>query len=154
MKSLILLLLIASMGFSACKKDDQSTSRNDKPVAEAIIGIWLTTSETYDYFNSKNEKIFTRTVDPGWKYILKELLTVSNPQGQRQYQTPYSITHSNGKNFISFTVNGVTEVFEITSLQLETMSWRQERTNVTYTDNGEKAAAKMVSTFNLHCPCR
>lgn len=154
MNKIILLLLIVAATVTSCRKEDKSSVRTDKPIAEGMVGVWLTTSEIHEYYNSSNEKVFTKTVEPGWKYTLKDLLTLTNPQGQRQFQTAYSITSSNGKNFLSFTNDGVTETFEITSLEQKTMSLHQQKTNVTYNDNGEKTAAKVISSFNFHCPCK
>lgn len=154
MKKIILLLLIASVGVAACKKEKKSSARLDKPIGEAIRGVWLTTSETHDYYNANNEKIFTEDVPPGWTYSISELFKIEDPQGQRLVRTQYSVTNTNGKNYFSYTHNGVTETIEITSLEQETMSWRQEKTNVTYNDNGEKTAAREVITYNFHCPCK
>ena len=154
MKKIILLLLIASVGVAACKKEKKSTTRVNKPIGEAILGVWITTSETHEYFNANNEKVFTRTVEPGWNYSIHEVFKIENPQAQRQLRTEYTITSSNGKNYFSFTNNGLTETYEITSLEQETMSWRQEKTNVTYENNGSQTAAKVVSTINFHCPCK
>lgn len=154
MKKIFLLLLIASVGVTACKKEKKSSARVDKPIGEAILGIWLTTSETHDYYNANNEKIFSRTVDPGWTYSIDELFKITNPQGQRLVRTEYSVTNTNGKNYFSFTNNGITETIEITSLEQETMTWKQEKTNVTYNDSGEKVAAREVITYNFRCPCK
>lgn len=154
MKKFILLLLIASVGASACKKEKKSTARVDKPIGEAIIGVWITTSETHEYFNANNEKVLTRTVEPGWNYSINDMFKIENPQGQRQLRTEFTVTNTNGKNYFSFSNNGVSETYEITSLEQETMSWRQEKTNVSYEDNGPKTAAKVVTTINFHCPCK
>lgn len=154
MNKVILLLLIVSATATSCRKEDKSSTRTDKPIAEGMIGVWLTTSEIHDYYNSNNQKVYTKTVEPGWKYTFKDLLTVTNPQGQRQFQTAYSINSSNGKNYVSFPNKGATETFEITSLEQETMSLYQEKMNVTYNDNGEKTAAKVISRFNFNCPCK
>jgi hypothetical protein len=154
MKKIILLLLIASVGVAACKKEKKSSTRADKPIEEAILGVWLTTSETHDYYNANNEKIFTRTVEPGWKYTINELVRLSNPQGDSQFRVPYTITNTDGKKWFSFTNKGVTETYEITSIEQETMTWKQEKTDVTYEDNGVKTAAKVISTLSFHCPCR
>ncbi|HUH32994.1 MAG TPA: hypothetical protein VLZ28_03520 [Daejeonella sp.] len=154
MKKIILLLLIASVGVAACKKEKKSSTRADKPIEEAILGVWLTTSEIHDYYNANNEKVFSRTVEPGWKYTINEQVRLANPQGESQFRVPYTITNNNGTNWISFTARGSTEMYEITSLEQETMSWKQEKTNVTYNDNGEKTAAREVITYTFHCPCK
>ena len=154
MKKFILLMLIASIGAIACKKEKKSSLRVDKPIGEAIRGLWITTSETHDYFNASNEKIFTRTVEPGWEYSIEDLFKITNPQGQRLLRTEYSVNNTEGKNYFSFSNNGITEKFEISALMEETMSWRQEKSNVTFNDNGEKTAAKEITRLEFHCPCR
>ena len=154
MKKFILLLLIASVGVAACKKEKKSNSRVDKPIGEAIIGVWITTSETHDYFNSSGEKVFTKTVEPGWEYSINDLFKITNPQGQRVVRAEYTVSNSNGKNTFSYPLNGATDTFTISSLEQETMTWKQEKTNVTYEDNGQKTAAKVLSTINFHCPCK
>lgn len=154
MKTIVLFMLLATLGVIACKKEKNNSSRLDKPIGEAIRGVWFTTSETHEYFNSNNQKVFTRTVEPGWEYSISELFKITNPQGQRLLRTEYAISNTNGKNYISFSNNGMTETYEITSLEQETMSWKQEKTNVTYNDNGEKTAAKEISILNFQCPCK
>lgn len=154
MKKIILLLLLASVGTMACKKEKKGSLRTDKPIGEAIIGPWYTTSETHDYFNAGNEKIFSRTVEPGWEYSIASVLKITSPQGQRTLSTDYEVTNSNNKNHFTYVNNGVTETFEITALEQETMSWRQEKANSKYEDSGEKTAAKEIITINFHCPCK
>ena len=154
MKKIILLLLIASVGVAACKKEKKSNPRADKPIAEAILGVWLTTSETHDYYDAAGVKVFTRTVAPGWNYTINEQFRVTDPQGQRLFQLPYTLSAANGKNYLNVTFQGQAESYEITSLEQETMSWRQEKANVTYENNGPQTAAKVVTTINFHCPCK
>jgi len=154
MKKLIVLLLIASIGAVACKKEKKTNTRVDKPIAEAIKGSWFTTAETREYFDANNQKVFTQTVEPGWKYTLDENLRIWNPQGVRQLLTEYTVSSANGKNYINYTEKGVARSAEITSIEQETMSLRQEATNVQYDDNGMKTAAKMVTVMDFHCPCK
>ena len=154
MKKFIVVLLIAIVGITSCKKEKKSTLRADKPIAVAIIGPWYTTSETYEYFNASNEKVFNRTVEPNWEYSIHELFKITNPQGQRLLRTEYTVTKVNGKNYFTYVNNGVTETFEITFVQQDTMTWRQEKTNSKYVDNGEKIAAKEVIIINFLCPCK
>lgn len=154
MKKLILLVLVAAIAVAACKKEKKSTARVDKPIGEAIIGLWITTSESHDYFNTAGDKIFTKTVEPGWEYSINDLFKITNPQGQRLVRTPFTVSNTNGKNYFSYEANGITETFEINSIQQETMTWKQEKVNVTYEDNGQKTAAKEVTTINFHCPCK
>jgi hypothetical protein len=103
MKKLIVLLLIASIGAVACKKEKKTNTRVDKPIAEAIKGSWFTTAETREYFDANNQKVFTQTVEPGWKYTLDENLRIWNPQGVRQLLTEYTVSSANGKNYINYT---------------------------------------------------
>jgi hypothetical protein len=154
MKKFILLLLIASVGAAACKKEKKSNSRVDKPIAEAILGTWFTTSESREYFDVNNQKVFSQSVEPGWKYTIDENLRIWNPQGVRQLLTEYTISSANGKNYINYTEKGVDKTAEIVSLEQETMVLRQEGTNIQYEDNGIKTAAKMVTVMNFHCPCK
>ena len=154
MKKFILLLLIASVGAVACKKEKKSSSRVDKPIAEAIRGTWFTTAETHDYYDANNQKVFSRTVEPGWKYTIDDRFRIWNPQGVRQLLTDYTITSVNGKNVFNYTEKGVAKSFEISNLEQEVMSFRGEETNVQYNDNGVKTAAKVITVMDFHCPCK
>lgn len=155
MRKLLLLMLIASIGTVACQKDEKTASpRLDKPLAEGILGIWITTSETHDYYNANNEKVYSRTVEPGWNYKVKEDFRITDPLGKLKLSSAYTISSSGGKNYFNFTSSGSAETYEIASLQQETMVWTQEKLNVTYNDNGEKTAAKVVTTLNFRCPCK
>jgi len=154
MKKFILLLLIASVGVAACKKEKKSNSRVDKPIAEAIKGTWFTTAESLEYFDANNQKVFTQTIEPGWKYTFDDNLRIWNPQGVRQLLTVYTIANANGKNYLQYEEKGVAKSAEIVSMEQETMTLRQEATNVQYDDNGVKTAAKMVKVMDFHCPCK
>lgn len=153
MKKFILLLLITTVCAVSCKKEKKN-SRASKPVEEGILGDWFTTSETHEFYNAKNEKVFTSTVAPNWKYTISQNLSIHNPEGQRLYKIPYTLNKSNNKTYLNFTSNNVAEVYEITSLEETTMGWRQEKLNVSYNDNGVKMAAKQVITMAFKCPCR
>lgn len=154
MKKLILLLFIAALGTTACKKEENASPRLDLPLKEGIIGVWITTAETHDYYNASNEKVFTRTVEPGWNYKVKEDFKITDPQDKLKLTSAYTVSNSNGKNYFSFTANGTAETYEIASLTQKTMAWKQEKTNVVYNDNGEKTAAKVVTTIDFTCPCK
>ena len=154
MKKLILLMLVAAIAGAACKKEKKSSLRVDKPIAEAIKGMWYTTAETHEYYNANNEKVFTQTVEPGWKYTLDDNIRIWNPQGVRQLLTQYTISNVNGKNYLNYAQKGIEKSFEITSLAEETMSLRQEAADVQYEDNGLKTAAKAITVMDFHCPCK
>ncbi|MBC7746330.1 MAG: hypothetical protein H7096_14655 [Flavobacterium sp.] len=153
MKRFILLLMIGTVAVSACKKENK-ISRTNKPISEAVLGTWYTTLEIHDYYNANNEKVFSSTVEPGWKYTIGELFRIYDLQGQKKLQTTYSLNNLNGKDFFNYTQNSVPQGFEITSLEEETMRWTQEKLNVTYNDNGEKIAAREITTYEFHCPCK
>ncbi|NEU09120.1 hypothetical protein GZH53_12410 [Flavihumibacter sp. R14] len=154
MKKLILLVLVAAIAGAACKKEKKSNARADKPIAEAIRGTWYTTAETHEYYNANNEKVFTRTVEPGWKFTLDDNIRIWSPQGVRHLLTQYTISNLNGKNYLNYTQKSVEKNFEILSLEEEIMSWRLETANVQYEDNGPKTAAKEVTVMDFHCPCK
>ena len=147
-------MVIAAMGTTACKKEENASPRLDMPLEEGIKGVWITTTETHDYYNASNEKVFTRTGEPGWNYKIKDDFRITDPQDKLKLTSAYSVSNSNGKNYFTFASNGSAETYEIASLTQKTMTWKQEKANVIYNDNGEKTAAKVVSTIDFTCPCK
>jgi hypothetical protein len=153
MKRLILLSLLVFITAVACKKDKKKEI--NKPISETLKGEWITISENSNYFDSGNNKIFEKVNNsPGSKYVIDASITKKDLQNNVNFSTPYSVSNVNGKNFISFAENGAAQTYEIVYIDLKMMTWKQEKANQTYDDNGSKMAAKQVVTMNFHCPCR
>ncbi|WP_026897396.1 hypothetical protein [Daejeonella oryzae] len=152
MKRLILLSLLALFTASACKKDQKKEI--NKPVSEQLHGTWLTISENSAYFDASNNKVFEQNSTPGTKVIINENINKFDNQDKAVFSSAYSVSNVNGKNYISFTQNGSTQTYEVVYVDTKMMTWKQEKTNQTYNDNGEKVASKQVTTINFHCPCR
>lgn len=153
MKKLILLSFIALVSFSACKKD--KAKKSTQSMEAAIHGEWFTTSEHFDFYNSAGVKVYETNATPGSEYVINTSILRMDPSKVRNLYTAYTLTKVNGKDFISFADKGAVQTFEIVSVDKETMSWRQEKADQTYTDNtGTHVAAKQVYTINFHCPCK
>ncbi|HYK75601.1 MAG TPA: hypothetical protein VEV16_01360 [Daejeonella sp.] len=153
MKKLILLSVTLALLFGiACKKEKQK--KVDKPVSEMLRGTWFTTLEKYEYFNASNVKEYEESKTPGVQYIINNQVTRKNAQGVKDLVTDYSVSTVNGKYYISFNQNGISETFQIVSVDDKIMVWTQEKKNQMYNSSGDKMAAKQQLTINFHCPCR
>lgn len=153
MKRLILVSLLVLITAVACKKDKKKEI--NKPIPEALQGEWITISENSNYFDSSNNKIFEKINNsPGFKYVIDASITKKDLQNNVNFSSAYTVSNVNGKNLISFTENGAPQTYEITYIDLKIMTWKLEKANQTYDDNGAKVAAKQVLTMNFHCPCR
>ena len=153
MKRLIILSLLVFVTSIACKKDKKKEI--NKPISETLKREWITISENRNYFDSANNKIFEKIDNsPKSKYDIDVSITKKDLQNNVNFTSAYSLSNMNGKNFISFTENGVAQTYEIAYIDLKMMTWKQENANQTYDDNGAKVAAKQVVTINFHCPCK
>jgi len=157
MKKIVLLLVIAGFGVSACKKD-KTKSRKDN-LSEYIERTWFTIDEKSSYYDEANTITYEETAkyeDTGEllkKYRLNDGEIKFTENSKIRYGS-YILSKSNGKNMITMILNGNTEAYEIVSIDDSLKTWRQEVKNVVYTENGqEKTAARKVKTVNLHCPC-
>lgn len=155
MKKLILLTFLSVSVIAACKKDKRDR-KSEKPVNEAIRRAWFTTVEKYEYYDASGNKVYETTTEPGARYLVEaEKVKKTNNKQMQEFYVTYSLSNQDGKNYITFKVNGTTQTYLVDSIVGDKMIWIQEQTNVTYIDGSgaTKTAAKMVITFEFHCPC-
>lgn len=153
MKKIILLAILSVTVLSACRKAENERE-SDRPVDEAIRRVWFTTSEKYEYYDASNNKVHESTTPPGSRYLIEaEKIKKTNTSGLQEFYVDYSLSTQDGKNYITFTVNGSSNTYLVDSIVGDKMIWIQENTNVSYNNNGTKTAARAVTTFEFHCPC-
>ncbi len=152
MKTIILLTVLVASAFLGCKKGDK-VKKAEKPLSVDIQRVWETTLDKKEYYDESNNKVFEQVLAPGVHYTMKEgTLKVKDLKGKTITGT-YILSTSNGKTIITITLNGTSEAYELVSITNKTMTIRQEKSNQTYNNNGEKIAPKQIYTLEFVCPC-
>lgn len=152
-KTSFLFLLIFTGFILSCKKsNDQTVS------AESLIeGTWTTTSETFDYYNSAGNIVYSENGTTGLIFNFNKgtVKDVTNNQTDT-----YTFVKLIGSDNYSLTFNG-TNVSDIKTLNVlfsgsssTIMHWSAESTqsgDVQYPENGmDKSAAKVVLSVSLN----
>jgi hypothetical protein len=159
MKKIILLLLIAaSVSFSACKKEKKADIKKTQSYEEIIEkrSTWYIYDKIHKYSDSNNQLVVNDSthypVPTGTRYVFKDdKLTIKEANIETVYN--YSFSIADGKNYISIAPEAnpdQTEKYEILSADSKLMSWQQPKTNITY---GDKTGVSGTYKINFHCPC-
>lgn len=152
MKKFILLSLMAVFALSACRKEKKTQIKSTSAQIASIL--WHTTLEQYEYFDANNKSMLNKKNTPGAHYKFeKNKLTLTGLKGNITYGT-YSISNKNGNDYITVTLNGITEEYVIATVTNQIMIWTQEKTNQTFQKtDAQTVAAKQATTIKFHCPC-
>ncbi|RDC66149.1 hypothetical protein [Adhaeribacter pallidiroseus] len=144
-KLLPFLFLLASC------KDDEGVNL-PQSATDLLQGSWKISSEFHDYYDATNTKIIQANGGSGMILTFKgqnvELLDTGN-----KFKGSYTLTETNGRQFLTTSILSNTKTVEVTSLTEVRMTWQTETPNATYFADGlAKTAAKSITIVNLVKP--
>jgi hypothetical protein len=145
MKKKLFLLLIATLAFTACKKDKTDNVEAD------IIGKWNEKTLYYEYYNSAGTKVFSETGQGDGTWEFTATTATNTPTSSTPLSSEYRIGNVNGKKIIFFARSSMTSdvEMEIISLTKNSMTWSGSVTDVEYYNGGVKTAAKSTLTVTF-----
>lgn len=137
----VLLLLLSS-----CQDEREEPA----PLAsEQIKGTWVTAGQEQEYYDEFGQLVYEETDDIGTTFVFDGSEVTSTHASGGGMSGTYTISERAGRAYIFLTQGSATQQLEITAINESEMTWKSERENVPYFDNGAKSAARSVSTIGF-----
>lgn len=118
-------------------------------VSEQIKGTWVTVSQEQEYYDEFGQLVHEERDDIGTTFVFDGSRVTSTYASGGGMSGTYTVSEIAGSAYIFLTQGNVTQQLEITALNEAEMTWKSERENVPYFDNGAKSAACSVSTIDF-----
>lgn len=146
MKKLFPLPILLLLVLSSCSGEEEEPALLFN---EQIKGTWITVSQEQEYYDEFGQLVYEETDDIGTTFVFDGSKVTSTYASGGGMSGTYTVSESAGRAYIFLTQGKVTQQLEITAIDEAGMTWKSERENVSYFDNGAKSAARSVSTIDF-----
>ncbi|GAA4443615.1 hypothetical protein GCM10023188_44500 [Pontibacter saemangeumensis] len=148
MKKLFLLPVLFFLVLASCKDDEGDPA--PLIVSEQIKGTWVTTNEDSKYYNASGQVVHEETsqTETVFKFDGSKVTTTYASGGIGMLGT-YTTSKRGGKDYITLVNGSSSAEFEITAMSGSAMTWKAEKDNAPYFDNGMKTADYAVTTIEF-----